>query len=36
MVIKNGHGLLGLGTQKSAVSKELIDELGWLCMLIQI
>ena len=29
VVIKNGRGLLGLETLKSAVSQELIDELGW-------
>ena len=29
VVIKNGHGLLGLGTLKSAVSYEWINELGW-------
>ena len=28
VVIKNGRGLLGLGTQKSAVSQEWINELG--------
>ena len=28
VVIKNGSGLLGLGTQKSAVSQEWINELG--------
>ena len=28
-VIKNGHGFLGLGTLKSAVSQEWIDQLGW-------
>ena len=28
MVTKNGRGLLGLGTQKSAVSQEWINELG--------
>ena len=28
VVIKNGLGLLGLGTQKSAVSQEWINELG--------
>ena len=28
MVAKNGHGFLGLGTQKSAVSQEWINELG--------
>ena len=28
VVIKNGHDLLGLGTQKSAVSQEWINELG--------
>ena len=27
VVIKNGRGLLGLGTQKSAVSQEWINEL---------
>ena len=29
VVIKNGCGLLGLGTLKSAVSQEWTDELGW-------
>ena len=29
VVMKNGRGLLGLGTLKSAVSQEWIDELGW-------
>ena len=29
MVTKNGGGLLGLRTLKSAVSQEWIDELGW-------
>ena len=29
VVIKNGRGLLGCGTLKSAVSQEWIDELGW-------
>ena len=29
VVIKYGCGLLGLKTLKSAVSQELIDELGW-------
>ena len=29
VVIKNGHGILGLGTLKSAVSQEWIDEMGW-------
>ena len=29
VVIKNGHGLLGLGTLISAVFQEWIDELGW-------
>ena len=28
VLIKNGHGLLGLGTLKS-VSQEWIDQLGW-------
>ena len=28
MVAKNGHGFLGLGTQKSAVSQEWINESG--------
>ena len=29
MVVINGRGLLGLGTLKSAVSQEWIDEMGW-------
>ena len=29
MVVISGRGLLGLGTLKSAVSQEWIDELGW-------
>ena len=29
VVIKNGHGILGLGTLKSAVSQEWINEMGW-------
>ena len=29
VVMKNGCGLLGLGTLKSAVSQEWTDELGW-------
>ena len=29
VVIKNEHGFLGLGSLKSAVSQEWIDELGW-------
>ena len=29
VVIKNGCGLLGLGTLKSVVSQEWTDELGW-------
>ena len=29
VVIKNEHGLLGLGTIKSAVSQEWINEFGW-------
>ena len=29
MVIKNGHGLLGLGTLKSPASQEWNDKLGW-------
>ena len=29
VVMKNGHGLLGLGTLKSAVLQEWINELGW-------
>ena len=29
VVMKNGHGLLGLGTLKFAVSQEWINELGW-------
>ena len=29
VVIKNGYGLLGHGTLKSAVSREWIDELDW-------
>ena len=37
MLGKNGHGLFGLGTLKSAVSQEWIDEMNWLFyMLIQI
>ena len=28
-MVKNGHCLLGLGTQKSAVSQELIDEMSY-------
>ena len=28
-VVKNGHGLLGLGTLKSALSRELVDEMNW-------
>ena len=28
VVIKNGHGHLGLGTQKFAVSQEWMNELG--------
>ena len=34
---KNGHGLLGLATLKSAVSQEWVNELDWFfCILIQI
>ena len=29
MLVKNGCGLLGLGTIKSAVSQEWIDEMSW-------
>ena len=29
VVVKKGDGLLGLGTLKSIVSQEWIDELGW-------
>ena len=29
VMIKNGCGLLGVGTLKSAVFEEWIDELGW-------
>ena len=29
-VVKNGHGLFGLGTLKSAVSQEWIDEMSWI------
>ena len=29
MVVKNGHGLLGFGTLKSAVSQEWINEMSW-------
>ena len=29
VLIKNGSGLLGLGTLKSAVFQEWIDQLGW-------
>ena len=29
VVIKNGCGLLGLGTLKSSISQEWIDKLGW-------
>ena len=28
-MVKNGHGLLGLGTVKSAVTQELMDEISW-------
>ena len=31
VVIKNGHGVVGLGTLKCAVSQEWTDELGWFC-----
>ena len=29
MLVRNGHGLLGLETPKSAVSQEWIDEMSW-------
>ena len=29
VVVKNGHGLLGLGTLKSAVSQGPINEMSW-------
>ena len=29
MVVKNGHGFFGLGTLKSALSQDWIDEMSW-------